>query len=71
MYFQTRDFFRNHHPFMAGFMGKPRRTGDVANGIQARHSRFTILVRYNVGSINFYTKSLKTEAFNITNDPDR
>jgi hypothetical protein len=66
----ARDQFGHHHPLMAGLVRQPRRTGDIADGIEplnpgAAISSVTTWVR----SI-FTPKRLQPQPFDIAHDAD-
>ena len=67
---QTCDQLGHHHAFMAGFVRKPRRTGDVADGIKAFNARAAMGVGHNMRAVNLHTERFQTQPLHITDDAD-
>ena len=69
--FLSRDQLGHHNALMAGFVGKPRRPGDISNRIKAIYIRTTISIRHNMGAVDLHTKRIKAKPLDIAHNPDR
>ena len=66
---QSRDVFDAKHPLMTGLVGQPRRSGHVADGIDAWLRGSAKRIRDYVGLLHLDTSILKAQLFHITHDP--
>src|SRR5262245_6477570 len=67
---EALDRLNANDAFMLGFVGKHRRTCDIADGIDAGNARPAELVDDDGASIRFYTDFLETKIFNVADDAD-
>ena len=64
----TGDQLGHHNALMAGFMGQPRRAGDIANRIQPVNAGAAEFICNDMGAINFYARVFQAKPLDIADD---
>ena len=68
---QPGDILNANHAFMAGFMRKPGRAGDVADGIHAGLAGLAKAIHDDMGAVDLHLGAFKADILDIADDADR